>query len=93
MTGVPKWQRRGGLVPAKESASNKKIEAHEKNLAAEQEIMQPVIRTVRETSFVHCYLACGHLITMHPRDLKESSSSSMQCWACEEESKRGFPSR
>jgi Zinc knuckle len=34
------------------------------------------------------YLACGHMITGHPEDLKESSSPSMiECWACEEESK------
>ena len=85
MSGVPKWQRKGGVVTPKKSASDKKIESHQKNVAAEQEIMQPVIRTVRENSFVHCYLACGHMITVHREDLKESSPSSMECWACEEE--------
>ena len=78
-------------MPSKKSASHKKIETHQKNLAAEQEFMQPVIRTVRESSFVHCYLACGHMITMHKEDLDESSPSSIKCWACEEESKKGFP--
>ena len=75
----------------KKSASDKKIETYQKKLTAEQKIMQPVLRTVRENSFVHCYLACGHMITMHKEDLKESSSSSIECWACEEESKGGFP--
>ncbi|MGO9516218.1 MAG: hypothetical protein ACLPND_04160 [Candidatus Korobacteraceae bacterium] len=86
MSGVPKWQRKGGAVTPKKSASDKKkIESHQKNVAAEQEIMQPVVRTVRENSFVHCYLACGHMITVHREGLKESSPSSMECWACEEE--------
>jgi hypothetical protein len=44
--------------------------------------------TLRESVWVHCYLACGHMITVHPEDLKESSSPSMiECWECEEESK------
>jgi len=42
MSGVPKWQRKGGVVPPTKSASDKKIETHQKNLASEQEIMQPV---------------------------------------------------
>jgi hypothetical protein len=42
MSGVPKWQRKGGGVPAKKTASDKKIETHQENLAAEQEFMQPV---------------------------------------------------
>src|SRR5271167_4196868 len=91
MSGVPKWQRKGGVVPPKKSASDKKIKTHQKNLAAEQGFMQPVIRTVRENSFVHGYLACGHLITMHKEDLKESAPSLIKCWACEEENKDGFP--
>ena len=91
MSGVPEWQRKGGGVPAKKSASDKKIETHPENLAVEQEFMQPVRHMVREGSFVHCYLACGHMITMHKEDLKESSPPAIKCWACEEESKKGFP--
>ena len=91
MSGVPKWQRKGRVLPAKKTASDKKIETHQRNLAAKQEILQPIIRTVRESSFVHCYLACGHVITMHKEDLKESSPSSIECWACAEESKKRLP--
>jgi len=72
---------------------DKKIETHQNDVAAEQEIMQPVVRTVREGALVHFYFACGHLITMHKEDLEESSPSSIQCWGCEEASKKGFPSK
>jgi hypothetical protein len=63
-------------------------------MAAEQKIMQPVVRIVREgIFFVHCYLACGHMVTMRNEDLTESPPSSMKCWACEEASKKGRPSK
>ena len=65
----------------------------EGNSAAEPKIKPSVIHIVREGSFVHCHLACGHMITMHPEDLKESPPSAIECWACEEESKKGFLSR
>ena len=93
MSGVSKWRRKDGLVPSKKSASNKKIETHQRDSAAEPKIKPSVIHIVREGSFVHCHLACGHMITMHPEDLKESSTSAIECWACEEESKKGFLSR
>jgi len=58
---------------------------------SEQKIMQPVVRTVRKSTWVHCYLACGHMITVHQEALNEPSSpSSIECWACEEESKKGL---
>jgi len=77
-------------MPSKKRESDKK-----NNLAAEQEIMQPVVRRVRvSTFFVHCYLACGHMVTMREEDLKEKSSrSSIECWACEEANKKGRPSK
>jgi len=78
-------------MPSKKRESDKKSETPQKKLAAEQKFMQPVIRTVREGSLVHCYLACGHTITMHKEDLTESSLSSIECWACEEENKRALP--
>jgi hypothetical protein len=58
--------------------------------------MQPIVRTVRVSSFfVHCYLACGHMVTMPQEDLKESSPTSspasVECWACEEEAKNSLP--
>ncbi|HZL70773.1 MAG TPA: hypothetical protein VFC29_25960 [Candidatus Limnocylindrales bacterium] len=62
-------------------------------MAAEQKIMQPVVRIVREgTFFVHCYLACGHMVTVQNEDVSESPPSSMECWACEA-SKKERPSK
>lgn len=78
-------------MPSKKPNSDNKNKTHQKELSSEQEFMQPVRHMVREGSFVHCYLACGHMITMHKEDLKESSLSSIKCWACAEESKQGFP--
>ncbi len=60
---------------SKKRESAKKIETHRENLVAERKIMQAVVRTVRESILVHFYLACGHMVTMHKEDLKESSSS------------------
>ncbi len=81
-----KERHKGGGVPSKKRESEKK-----NNLAAEQKIMQPVVRTVRESTWVRCYLACGHMITVRQEDLKEPSSSSrIECWACEEERKEGL---
>ena len=70
------------MVPSKKSKPDKKI-------------MQPIVRTVREGMFVaHCYLACGHLITIPTEDLEESAPpSSIECWACEEEIKKGSPAK
>ncbi len=61
----------------------------------DKKIMQPIVRTVREGMFVaHCYLACGHVITIPTEDLEESAPpSSIECWACEEESKKGSPAK
>ncbi len=55
-------------------------------MAFEKTIMQKVVRSVRDGILVHCYLACGHMLTMHQEDLKESGHS-IECWACEEEKK------
>jgi hypothetical protein len=79
---------RRGVVPSKKSKSDKKVEAHQNDVAAERKIMQSVVRTVQESIWVHCYLSCGHMITVHKQDLKESSPHSIECWACEEETKR-----
>jgi hypothetical protein len=67
-------------------------------MAAKPRFMQRIMRTVHEYPLVHCYLKCGHMITVHPEDINKSPSlSSMECWACEEESKKanekGFPPR
>jgi len=56
-------------------------------MAAEQKIMRRVVRTVRESIWLHCYLACGHMITLHQENPTEKPPSSIECWACEEESK------
>ena len=57
-----------------------------------QKIMQPIVRTVRDFSFVHCYLACGHMITTMAKDDLKGSPPSIGCWACEE-AKEGVPSK
>ena len=63
-------------------------------MAAEQEIMRRVVCTVRESIWLHCYLACGHMITLRREDLEKSlSPSPIECWACEEEAKSGLPSK
>ena len=62
-------------------------------MAAEPKFMQRVVRTVRESPFVHFYLACGHMITLHQENPPERPPSSIECWACEEESKKGFQSK
>jgi|NGEPerStandDraft_6_1074524.scaffolds.fasta_scaffold330393_1 hypothetical protein len=61
------------------------------NLAAEKKIKRRIVSTVRDGVFVHCYLACGHMITMAKDDLK-GSPPSIECWACEETTKNGVPS-
>ena len=45
------------------SHESARIETHRNNLAKEHKITQRIERTVRDSSFVHCYLACGHMIT------------------------------
>jgi len=58
------------------SHESARIETHRNNLAVEHKIMQQIVRTVRDPSFVHCYLACGHMITtMAKDDLKGSPAS------------------
>ena len=55
-------------------------------MAAEEKIMQPVVRTVRQGTIVHCYLKCGHLITVHSEEFKEAAAHTpIECWACEVE--------
>jgi len=85
--------KKGVAMPSKKRETEKKIETHRQTLLAEQKIIQPVVRTVRESILVHFYLACGHTITMRKEDLNESSPSSIECWGCEEASKNGFPSK
>jgi hypothetical protein len=57
---------------------------------------QRIMRTVHQYPLVHCYLACGHMITVDSGDINKSPSpSAIECWACKEESKKanekGFP--
>jgi hypothetical protein len=60
-------------------------------MAAEPKIMRRVVRVVRESIWVHCYLSCEHVITVQQQNLKESSPHPLiECWACEEESKKGL---
>jgi hypothetical protein len=47
-----------------------------------REHMQPVLRSVTESSWVHFYLPCGHLITMPKADIGETMPREIDCWAC-----------
>jgi hypothetical protein len=65
-------------------------------MAAERRFMQRIMRTVYQYPLVHCYLACGHMITVDANDINKSPSpTSIECWSCKEESKiaeeKGFP--
>jgi len=60
-------------------------------MAAEPKIMRRVVRMVQESPLVHFYLACGHMITLLQENPTEKLASSIECWACEEESKNGLP--
>ena len=53
------------------------------NPTADGKNRQTVVRIVRDGTFVHCYLACGHMLTMHSGEV--ASPSSLDCWACEAE--------
>ena len=43
---------------------------------------------MREGNLLHCYLARGHMITLQENPTE--AASSIECWACEKESK-GLP--
>lgn len=47
--------------------------------------MQAIIRVAEESSFVHFYLACGHLVTVKRSDGSNKQSKEMECWACSTE--------
>lgn len=48
-------------------------------------IVQAVTRVAEETSFVHFYLACGHLVTIKKGDLPDKQPQKLECWACSTE--------
>jgi hypothetical protein len=66
----------------KKSQSNSKP-AEEKDATADGKIIRAVERIERDNTFVHCYLACGHMLTLPKGEV--SAPSSMECWACEAE--------
>ena len=72
------------VLPLKKSRPNSKPN-DEKGATADGKSRQAVVRIVRDGTLVHCYLACGHMLTMHSSEV--ASPSSMDCWACEEEPK------
>jgi hypothetical protein len=83
---------KGEMMPLKKSKCDEEIETRQNALALEQQIMQPVVHTVQEAAFVHCYLKCGHMVTVHKVDLEELPSFSIECWACELTSQKRFHS-
>jgi hypothetical protein len=66
----------------KKSQSSSKS-ADKKNATATGKIIRAVERIERDDAFVHCYLACGHMLTLNEGEV--SAPSSMECWACEAE--------
>ena len=58
---------------------------NKKDATGESKFTRAVARIVRDGTLVHCYLACGHMLTMHKDEI--SAPSSMECWACEAEGK------
>ena len=69
-------------IPLKKSQPNSKP-ADQKAPTADGKIIRAVERIQRDGAFVHCYLACGHMLTLHKGEV--SAPSSMECWACEAE--------
>ncbi|MGO9515557.1 MAG: hypothetical protein ACLPND_00780 [Candidatus Korobacteraceae bacterium] len=57
-------------------------------MSSRPKAVQAVVRVVTENTFVHFYLACGHLITMEKAELKGASPSQITCWACVQENKK-----
>ena len=75
------------------SHESARIDTHRNNLAAKHKVTQRIERTVQDSSFVHCYLACGHMITTMANDDLKGSPTSIECWACQETIKQGLPSK
>lgn len=69
-------------MPSKKRKSASETAAQNDPPRAQHKIVQSVVRTVWEGLLVHCYLECGHLITMPTEELGELSIS-IECWACE----------
>jgi hypothetical protein len=69
-------------IPLKKRQPNNKP-VDKKDAIANGKIVQAVVRIVRDDAFVHCYLACGHMLTLPKGEV--SAPSSMECWACEAE--------
>jgi hypothetical protein len=74
---------RSRVSPLKKSQPNSKPTV-KKDATADGKIVQGVVRIVRDGTLVHCYLACGHMLTFHAQEVS-AAPSSMECWACEAE--------
>jgi hypothetical protein len=90
----PKFWFTFGMPPQQGQYPRKSVTCASKGsrafvMAAEPKIMRQVVRTARESQFIHFYLACGHMITLQENPT-EKAASSIECWACEEESKKGL---
>ena len=54
-------------------------------MASGSKVVRKVVRVVRESTFLHFYLDCGHLITQQASDSPGNLPSECECWACAEE--------
>jgi hypothetical protein len=66
----------------KSESKGKPVE--ETKAAEEGKFRQAVLRIVRQGTLAHCYLACGHMLTMQEAELS-AALTSMECWAREAE--------
>jgi len=67
---------------------NGQMEATSADMSSKPKVVQPVVRVVTENSFVHFYLACGHLITIEKGELKGPLPAQIRCWACVQENEK-----
>lgn len=78
-------KHRRTVIPATPSEALQQLgKRHEESeLDSNPKIVRSVVRTVKEGTFIHFYLACGHLISVQKDDLKGDLPTKMECWACD----------
>lgn len=78
----PGGRRKQIAVIPTPKAAQQRLEKHSEESKPDLNSIQAVVRIAEESSFVHFYLACGHLITIGKADLKGARPHEMDCWAC-----------
>jgi hypothetical protein len=57
-------------------------------VASNPKFVRAVERSVTEGTFIHCYLDCGHLITVLKKEFTNTLPPAIECWACEQEEQK-----